>query len=67
MGSKRVCWHGSLTFGRHLIPRAPREQVYLVRRTEHAVVLTPMAGSESERVFAGNILRSGVEALARRG
>ena len=56
-----------VTFGRHLIPRAPREQVYLVRRTEHAVVLTPMAGSESERVFAGNILRSGVEALARRG
>lgn len=55
-----------VTFGRHLIPKAPREQVYLVRRNNQAVILTPVISGESKSAFAGNILRSGVEALARK-
>ncbi|MDO5378144.1 MAG: hypothetical protein Q4G52_07410 [Clostridia bacterium] len=55
-----------VTFGRHLIPQAPREQVYLVRRSAGAVILTPVVSGESKRAFAGDMLRSGVEALARK-
>lgn len=54
------------TFGRHLIPRAPREQVYLVRRTERSVTLTPVNDGENMAVYAGNMLRRGAELLARR-
>ena len=55
-----------VTFGRHLIPKAPREQVYLVRRSAQSVILTPVAAEESERAFAGKILRRGMEALVRK-
>lgn len=55
-----------VTFGRHLIPKAPREQVYLVRRNAQSVILTPVASEQSERAFAGRILRSGMEALVRK-
>lgn len=55
-----------VTFGRHLIPKAPREQVYLVRRNAQAIVLTPVVSGESGGATAGDILRSGMEVLARR-
>ncbi len=53
-----------ITFGRHLIPRAPREQPYLIRRSGGMITLTPMAGNESELAFAGSIFRQGVEMMA---
>ena len=56
-----------ITFGRHLIPRAPREQPYLIRRASGALTLTPMAGSESELAFAGNMFRQGMEMMAHKG
>lgn len=37
-----------ITFGRHLIPRAPREQPYLIKRAGGRLTLTPMAGGESQ-------------------
>ncbi len=55
-----------ITFGRHLIPRAPREQPYLVRRAGSSLTLTPMAGGESELVFAGNMFRKGMEMMAHK-
>ena len=55
-----------ITFGRHLIPRAPREQPYLVRRSGRQVTLTPMAGSESELAFAGSMFRKGMEMMAHK-
>lgn len=55
-----------VTFGRHLIPKAPREQVYLVRRDGKTVILTPMAAQESERAFAGSILQRSMEAMAHK-
>ena len=59
-----VAW--ALTFGRHLIPRAPREQAYLVKRAEREVTLTPVKGNESELAFAGSMLQRGMEMLARK-
>ena len=56
-----------ITFGRHLIPRAPREQPYLIRRASGALTLTPMAGGESELAFAGNMFRQGMEMMAHKG
>ena len=55
-----------ITFGRHLIPRAPREQPYLVRRSGRQVTLTPMAGSESELAFAGSMFRRGMEMMVHK-
>ena len=55
-----------ITFGRHLIPRAPREQPYLVRRSGRQVTLTPMVGSESELAFAGSIFRRGMEMMVHK-
>ena len=55
-----------ITFGRHLIPRAPREQPYLIRRGSGKLTLTPMAGGESELAFAGSIFRRGVEMMAHK-
>lgn len=52
-----------ITFGRHLIPRAPREQPYLIRRTRTSLTLTPMAGNESELAFAGSIFQQGMEKM----
>ena len=59
-----VAW--ALTFGRHLIPRAPREQAYLVKRDTHEVTLTPVKGNESELAYAGNMLQRGMEMLAHK-
>ena len=59
-----IAW--AMTFGRHLIPHEPREQVYLVRSTGSATTITPVKGNESEAAYAGNMLRRGVEMLARR-
>ncbi len=55
-----------ITFGRHLIPRAPREQPYLVRRSGRQVTLTPMAGSESELAFVGSMFRKGMEMMVHK-
>ena len=55
-----------ISFGRHLIPRAPREQPYLVRRSGRQVTLTPMAGSESELAFAGSMFRRGMEMMVHK-
>ena len=56
-----------ITFGRHLIPRAPREQPYLIKRGKEQLTLTPMAGSESELAFAGSMFRQGMEMMAHKG
>ena len=56
-----------LTFGRHLIPRGPREQAYLVSRAGQRVTLTPMRSGESHATFAGHMLRRSVEMMARKG
>ncbi len=56
----------NITYGRHLIPRAPREQPYLVRRSSRQVTLTPMAGSESELAFAGSMFRRGMEMMVHK-
>ena len=55
-----------ITFGRHLVPRAPREQPYLVRRADKKLTLTPMAGSESELAFAGSMFRRGMEMMVHK-
>ena len=59
-----VAW--ALTFGRHLIPHAPREQAYLVKRSAHEVTLTPVKGNESELAYAGSMLERGMEMLAHK-
>ena len=56
-----------LTFGRHLIPRGPREQAYLVSRVGQRVTLNPMRSGESQATFAGHMLRRSVEMMARKG
>lgn len=59
-----IAW--AMTFGRHLIPREPREQVYLVRMRYGYTTITPVKGNENEVTYAGSMLRRGVEMLARR-
>ena len=56
-----------VTFSRHLLPRGPREQVYLVRNGEHTTTLTPVVGNEDGSAFAGSIFRRSVEVLAHKG
>ena len=58
-----VAW--AATFGRHLIPRAPREQVYLVRREEGRTTLIPVQDRRGGADFAGAMLRRGTEMLTR--
>ncbi len=58
-----VAW--AATFGRHLIPRAPRERVYLVRREGRRTTLIPVQGRRDGAEFAGAMLRRGTEMLAR--
>ena len=55
-----------ITFGRHLVPRAPRETPYLIRRAGDRLTLTPMAGGESELAFAGSMFRQGMEMMAHK-
>ena len=54
-----------VTFGRHLIPKAPREQVYLVRPEARSVTLIPLQEKRNGAEFAGKMLRRGSETLAR--
>lgn len=58
-----VAW--AATFGRHLIPRAPREQVYLVRREGSSTTLIPVQDRSRGADFAGAMLRRGTEMLTR--
>ena len=58
-----VAW--AATFGRHLIPRAPRERVYLVRREGKRTTLIPVQGRRDGADFAGAMLRRGTEMLTR--
>lgn len=55
-----------ITFGRHLIPHAPREQPYLIKRAKDKLTLTPVAGGKSEWAFAGSMFRQGVEMMAHK-
>ena len=55
-----------ITFGRHLVPRAPREQPYLVKRADKKLTLTPVSGAKSELAFAGSMFRKGMEMMARK-
>ena len=55
-----------VTFGRHLIPRAPREQAYLARRDGSRVTLTGVKNCESQARFAGRMLQRSVEMMARK-
>ncbi len=55
-----------ITFSRHLIPRSPREQQYLIRRSQGQLTLTPMQSGQSELTFAGNMFRRGVEMMAKK-
>ena len=54
-----------VTFGRHLIPKAPREQVYLVHPDSRSVTLIPLQEKRNGMEFAGKMLRRGSEILAR--
>ena len=53
------------TFGRHLIPRAPREQVYLVYPQDKEIKLIPMHDRQNSRDYAGKILRRSAQMLAK--
>ena len=59
----------ALTFGRHLIPHDPREQVYMVRRSGNSITLTPVKGDgDGDGVaYAGSMLRRGMEMMAKKG
>jgi len=58
-----VAW--AATFGRHLIPRDPREQVYSVRRNGSETTLIPSVDRRNGANFAGAMLRRGTEMLTR--
>ena len=53
------------TFGRHLVPKAPREQVYLVHQDARSATLIPLKEKRNSVEFAGRMLRRGSELLAR--
>ena len=55
-----------ITFGRHLVPRAPRETPYLIKRASGWLTLTPMAGGESGLAFADSMFQQGMELMARK-
>ena len=59
----------ALTFGRHLIPQEPREQVYMVRRAGNSISLTPVKGSGDGGgvAYAGSMLQRGMEMMAKKG
>lgn len=54
-----------VTFGRHLIPKAPREQVYLVHQDNHSVTLIPLQEKRNGVEFAGKMIRRSSEILAK--
>ncbi len=59
-----VAW--VLTFGRHLIPHAPREQVYLVHNGVKKTTLTPLRGGGDGKAFAASLLQRGAEMMLPR-
>ena len=59
-----VAW--VLTFGRHLIPHAPREQVYLVHNGVEKTTLTPLRGGGDGKAFAASLLQRGAEMMLPR-
>lgn len=67
MQASALAW--ALTFGRHLIPQEPREQVYMVRRAGNSINLTPVkGGSDGGGVaYAGSMLQRGMEMMAKKG
>ena len=67
MQASALAW--ALTFGRHLIPQEPREQVYMVRRAGNSISLTPVKGSgDGDGVaYAGSMLQRGMEMMAKKG
>ncbi len=54
-----------LTFGRHLLPHETRETFWVVTQKTDAVTLTPVS-YPSSHAFAGKLLRSGLDTIARR-
>ena len=67
---KTNTFHASLlawiaTFGRHLVPKAPREQVYLVRFGSGSATLIPLQDRKNGADFAGKMLHRGSEILVR--
>ena len=54
-----------VTFGRHLVPKAPREQVYLVHPEGRSATLIPLKEKRNSMEFAGKMIRRGSEILAR--
>ncbi len=54
-----------VTFGRHLVPKAPREQVYLVHPEGRSATLIPLKDKRNSAEFAGKMLRRGSEILAK--
>ena len=58
-----VAW--AAAFGRHLIPRDPREQVYSVKRNGAETTLIPTNDLRSGANFAEAMLRRGTEILTR--
>ena len=54
-----------VTFGRHLVPKAPREQVYLVHPDGRSATLIPLKDKRNSVEFAGKMLRRGSEILAK--
>ena len=54
-----------VTFGRHLVPKAPREQVYLVHPDGRSATLIPLKDKRNSAEFAGKMLRRGSEILAK--
>ena len=58
-----VAW--AAAFGRHLIPRDPREQVYSVKRNGTETKLIPTSDLRSGASFAGAMLWRGTEILTR--
>ena len=54
-----------VTFGRHLVPRAPREQVYLVQPGDGFATLIPLQGKKNSADFAGRMISRGSEILAK--
>ncbi len=67
---KTNTFHASLlawvvTFGRHLVPKAPMEQVYLVHTDSRSATLIPLKKKRNSAEFAGKMLRRGSEMLAK--
>ena len=56
----------TLTFGRHLIPRDPRETAWMVTRTGQNVTLTPVALRRKRGLAAGELLGRSLDVMAHK-